>query len=112
MEALRRKFSGRDVEFLLVYVREAHPEERGYRWVKQPQTLEQKLAHACRLVEERGMTVTVLVDGMDQAVHRRFGSLPNMVYVIDKEGRIVYKSTWTRAARLDEVLTALTGTEA
>lgn len=108
VEELKRKFAGRDVEFLLVYVREAHPEERGYRWVKQPQTLEQKWAHARRLVEDRGMTVTVLIDGMDETVHREFGRLPNMVYVIDKDGRIVYKSTWTQAKRLGQVLTALT----
>lgn len=93
----------------MVYVREAHPEERGYRSITQPQTLEQKYGYARRLVTERRMDVTVLVDGMDEAVHRAFGSLPNMVYVISKQGRIVYKATWTRAWRLSEVLAQLTG---
>jgi hypothetical protein len=49
----------------------------------------------------------VLVDGMDEAAHRRFGRLPNMVYVVDMTGRIVYKSMWTRHQELREFLREL-----
>ena len=57
------------------------------------------------------LTSPVLVDSMDEAVHRQYGSLPNMLYVIDKAGNIAYKSTWTVAEELDTVLTELTDHE-
>ncbi len=48
---------------------------------------------------------------MDEAIHRQYGSLPNMVYVINKAGNIAYKATWTVAEKLDRVLAELTGKE-
>ena len=59
-------------------------------------------------VAKEDFTGPVLVDGMDEAVHRQYGSLPNMVYVIDKAGKIAYKTTWTVAEEIDSVLAELT----
>ena len=99
------------MEFLTVYVREAHPGERAYRDYFQHQDFDQKLAYARLLVAEEHLTCPVLVDGMDEAVHRRYGSLPNMVYVIDKTGKIAYNATWTLPEELDRVLAELTADE-
>lgn len=99
------------MEFLVVYVREAHPGERAYREYSQPQCFEQKLTYARRLVAKKDLTCPVLVDGMEEAVHRQYGSLPNMVYVIDKAGNIAYKATWTVAEEIDVVLAELTADE-
>jgi hypothetical protein len=37
-------------------------------------------------------------------VHTAFGGLPNMSWVLDRGGTILYKATWTSAARIGEFL--------
>lgn len=92
----------------MVYVREPHPGEPAYRRYIQPQNLEQRRQYARELAATRQMKATVVVDTMDDAVSAQFGSLPNMVYVIDRDGTIAYKATWTMAEKIDWVLEALT----
>lgn len=111
MKRLGEKYRDRDVQFLVVYVREAHPGERAYRTYPQPRDFRQKLAYARELVAHEGLRCPILVDGMDEAVHQRYGGLPNMVYVLDKAGDIAYKATWTRAEEIDRVLAELTADE-
>lgn len=108
MRRLREKYRDRGVEFLILYVREAHPGERGYRAYSQPRDFSAKMAYAWALARSEALTCPVLVDGMDEAVHRRYGSLPNMVYVVDKAGDVAYKATWTQAEAIDRVLAGLT----
>ena len=112
MQQLAEKYRDRDVEVLTVYVREAHPGERGYREYAQPRDFDHKLAYARALAAAEALTGPVLVDGMDEAVHRQYGGLPNMVYVIDKAGQVAYKATWTLPAEIDQVLAELTADEA
>lgn len=92
----------------MVYTRDPHPGEPAYRQYVQPQNLEQRRRYARELVETRQMAATVVVDTMEDEVLEQFGSLPNMVYVIDRDGTIVYKATWTMAEKIDQVLGALT----
>ncbi len=108
LKRLREKYLPRGVAFLVIYVREAHPGERGYRGYVQPRQFGEKLAYAWALARQEDITCPVLVDGMDEAVHARYGGLPNMVYVIDKAGTVAYKATWTRADEIDRVLEELT----
>ncbi len=96
---------------MTVYVREAHPGERAYREDSQHKDFTQKLSYARELVAREHLTGPVLVDGMDEGVHRQYGSLPNMIYVIDKAGNIAYKATWTVAEEVDQVLEELTADE-
>jgi hypothetical protein len=35
------------------------------------------------------------VDDFDGTMHRAYGTLPNMIYILDREGRVVYKAMWT-----------------
>jgi hypothetical protein len=37
-------------------------------------------------------------------VHRAYGLLPNMSWVLDRGGTILYKAEWTSAARIAEFL--------
>lgn len=46
----------------------------------------------------------IIVDGLDGEIHRAYGTLPNMVYVVDQEGRIVYRSQWTLPQEIRDVL--------
>ena len=74
-----------------MYVREPHPGER----YGPHETFEQKLRYAADCAAQDDVRTRVVVDDLDGIVHRAYGTLPNMVYVLDREGRVVYKAMWT-----------------
>lgn len=63
-----------------------------------------KLAHARLLRDEVGIRRPILVDDLAGTVHRRYGSMPNMTWVIDRGGRVIYKADWTSAANVESFL--------
>src|SRR5262245_62471480 len=67
-------------------------------------SLADKLAAARRLRDELGITRTILVDDLDGRVHTAYGLLPNMSWVLARRGTILYKATWTSAARIGKFL--------
>ncbi len=107
VEALKSKYQDRGVEFVVVYVEDPHPGEPGFREFSQPADHAERSAYAKRLAVERGMRARVVVDEMDDAVWKQYGSLPNMVYVIDRDGTVAYHATWTMPEKLDVVLAGL-----
>ncbi|MBI4472108.1 MAG: DinB family protein [Acidobacteria bacterium] len=107
MKELMAEFRGKSVEFFTVYVREPHAGEARFWRYRQPADFEQKLANAKLLIRQKNVRMPVLVDGMDELAHRQFGRLPNMIYVVDKDSRIVYKSMWTRVRELRQFLKEL-----
>ena len=106
-EQLKEKYTDRDVEILNLYVREPHPDETIFTDYHQHKTYEQKMEYAQDLVQQKSMTIDVLVDGIDEKVHHELGDLPNLVYVVGKDGRVYYKPTWADAARVDKALAEL-----
>ncbi len=102
MEQLYKEYGRRGFEFFLVYTREAHPGEK----VPAHSSLDEKIQNACRLRDEEKLTVPILVDSMDGAVHQSYGAsdLTNStcprLHVIDKDGRVIFKATWTDAQEL------------
>ena len=107
MELLRQKYADRDVAFVSMYVREPHPRERGFRDYVQHETYEQKLKYARELVDMKDVEIPVVVDTMEQRNHAILGNLPNMAYVVDKQGVIQYARTWLLADDVDETLARL-----
>lgn len=107
MGQLRVKYADRDVEFIALYVREPHPGERGFREFVQPTDFGQKLEYARRLVKEKPVGIPVIVDELEGTNHERLGSLPNFVYIVNKEGRVEYAATWLKADSVDAVLAGL-----
>jgi hypothetical protein len=104
MERLAEKYAD-DLEIFNLYVREPHANEGIFGKYDAHASYEQKMGYAKELVEQKGIKkVTVLVDGMDQKAHEAFGWLPNMVYLADREGSIVYKATWTKPEVLEGVI--------
>ena len=94
-----KKLYGDKVEFLGVYVREAHPTD-GWRMesndkagVKfaQPATKKERDAIAAQCCEKLKMSVRLLVDEIDDRVGHRYSGMPDRLYLIDKAGRIAYK---------------------
>jgi len=102
MEQLYKEYGRRGFEFFLVYTREAHPGEK----VPAHSSLDEKIQNACRLRDEEKLTVPILVDSMDGAVHQSYGAsdLTNStcprLHIIDKDGRVIFKATWTDAQEL------------
>ncbi len=74
--------------------------------------MEARRRYAQELVDTNNMEATVVVYTMDDDVSKQFGLLPNMVYIIDKEGKIAYKSDWTEQPRIDLLLEELIAEQA
>jgi len=94
-----RRYKDR-VEFVSIYVREAHPVE-GWReegndrvgvTVKQPRTFgeREEVARAC--CGRLEMSMPLLVDEIDDRVGLAYQGMPNRLYIIDRDGRVAYKS--------------------
>jgi len=107
MELLRQKYADRDVAFVSMYVREPHPRERGFRDYGQHKTYDQKVSYARELVEIKDVEIPVVVDTLEQRNHAVLGNLPNMAYVVDKQGIVQYARTWLLADDVDETLARL-----
>ena len=85
---------------MFVYAREAHPGEN----VPRHDSFAGKLACAALLRDETGIGRDILVDDLAGTVHRAYGLMPNMTWVIAQGGRIAYKADWTSAANVEAFL--------
>lgn len=99
LDPLRKRF-GDQVEFLGVYVREAHPSD-GWATsgnsrlgidVRQPTSLAERIDVAQRFCAIVKPSYPVLVDNFDDRVGHAYSGMPNRLYLIDRAGKIVYKS--------------------
>ena len=102
MKQLRAEFP--NVVFLLIYVREAHPGER----LHQHRDFEEKRAAAKLLPGRYGEDRPILIDTLDGDMHRAYGMMPNVVYVINPDGIVHYRCNW---ATVDGVREALSDRE-
>jgi hypothetical protein len=93
MEPLAAHYAPRGYRFVFVYTREAHPGE----YYPHHTSFEQKLAHARVLRDHHRVQRPILVDDLAGTLHRAYGTLPNMTYVVGRAGRITFKSNWTDA---------------
>lgn len=95
---MRVDFEGR-ANFLIVYIREAHPEDE---WqleqnldsgvvFEQPKTFEQRLELAQTFVEMMDVNIPTLVDEISNPVNACYAAWPERMYVISPDGIIVYK---------------------
>ena len=91
LQKLQAHYGPLGFEMFFVYTRESHPGEN----FTHHSSYEQKLDHARKLRQLEGVTVPILVDDLEGTLHRKFGLLSNMIYLINREGIIVYRSNWT-----------------
>lgn len=96
METLRRRFVD-SVDFVKIYVSEAHPvdEWRCYAEAdvdyKQPKELRERLAAARRLLRENPVIQAPLfLDSMTNDAERRYAAHPERLYVVSG-GKVVFK---------------------
>ena len=107
MEELQDKYSERNVEFIAMYVREPHAGERGFPEYHDHETFDDKMEMAKELQDLKKVTLTIGVDDMSQKQHATLGNLPNMAYVVDREGKVAYSNTWQHAEDIDATLAEL-----
>ena len=93
MDALAEEFAQQGVGSIFLYTNEAHPGEI-YPHLT---SMDQKLRHAKDLRDNLGVSRPILVDSLDGACHRAYGSMPNMAWIFSGAGVPVYKSDWTDA---------------
>lgn len=89
-----------DVEFLVIYVREAHPGER----LSQHKDMAEKKAAAEMLAPRYQEDRKVLMDDIDGTMHLKYGAMPNVIYVIRPDGIVHYRCNWATADALREAL--------
>ena len=66
--------------------------------------MEQKTQHARDLRDLLGVTRPILLDALDGACHRAYGSMPNMTWIFNRAGIPVYKSDWSDANSVENAL--------
>jgi hypothetical protein len=103
LNELYQRYREQGFEFFTIYVREPHPGEH----YGPHRTWEQKLKFARDCRGQDGIQTPVLVDDLEGTVHLRYGSMPNMIYIIDKDGKIAYKAMWTNHEEIASVLANL-----
>lgn len=93
MNAAAERFAGQGVGSIFLYTHEAHPGEH-YPHLT---SMEQKFRHAQALRDVYGVTRPILLDSLDGACHRAYGSMPNMTWIFNRTGTVMYKADWTEA---------------
>jgi len=82
------------IEFLIVYVREAHPEmlpdgnKTGI--VGRPKNIDERIILASNCVSEYEFTIPMVIDGMDGKVNENYKAAPVRVTVTDIDGKVAY----------------------
>lgn len=86
-------------DFYVVYIAEAHPvdgwqlpanEAEGIL-IRQPLAFPERLAAARRCADALGLSIPMLVDGMDDAAMRAFAAWPERIYIVGTDGRVCYR---------------------
>ncbi len=99
-----------------MYVREAHPID-GWRMesndrvgvsAAQPRSNLQRVEVATQCHDLLEMSMPVLVDGIDDRVGRAYSGMPDRLYIIDREGKVAFKSGrgpfWFNPAEMEQAL--------
>ena len=89
-----------DVEFVIVYVREAHPGER----LGPHQNVDEKLNAARLVIPRYGEHRRVLVDNLEGDFHRAYGAMPNVIYIIRPDGTVHYRCNWAAPSLVRDAL--------
>jgi hypothetical protein len=99
LNALYNEYRNR-AAFYIVYIQEAHPIDA---WqlddniedevlVASTKTLDERVNVAGMCIRDLGIELPALVDSADNHVERAYTGWPDRLYVVDRDGRVAYKS--------------------
>lgn len=100
MNRMAERFAADQIGSIFLYTHEAHPGE----YYPHLSSFEQKLHNARDLRDKLGVTRPILVDALDGACHRAYGSMPNMTWIISRAGVPLYKAEWTDASSVEDAI--------
>jgi hypothetical protein len=100
MNGIAERYAADDVGSIFLYTHEAHPGEN----YPHHTSMAQKFDHARALRDELGVARPILVDSLDGACHRAYGSMPNMTWIFSRAGIPLYKSNWSDANSVENAL--------
>lgn len=92
-----------ELNFSVLYVREAHPGERHSAHAE----IQEKLDNAQQTQNAYGEQRQIVVDSLDGDLHLALGGLPNMLYILDVDRTILFRTTWNNTTRIESVLEAV-----
>ena len=107
LNQLQADFAADGVEFFLLYSRESHPAENYGAHT----SLEQKRSHARELQRLEDVRFAVIVDHLDGRIHCAYGVWPNALFVIHKDGRLVFRSNMANHRELRQYLEDMVAAE-
>jgi hypothetical protein len=100
IRSLYARYKKKGFEFFLIYTKEPHPGER----IPQPTTIEERAKNAARLKQEENVNFPILIDTPDNAVRNAYRGWANGIFVVNKDGVLVFRSSWTHGPELAQVL--------
>jgi hypothetical protein len=100
MNDMAQRYEADGVGSIFLYTHEAHPGEH----YPHHASMDQKFEHARALRDILGVTRPILVDSLDGACHRAYGSMPNMTWIFSRSGLPIYKSNWTDSNSVENAL--------
>ena len=101
------------VKFVVIYIREAHPEDG---WVipgekiqrTDPKTYEERCKVAGECSEALKYNIRTYVDKMDDKVMIAYAAHPERLYLVGKDGKVAYRGELGPAGfKVDELKTAI-----
>jgi peroxiredoxin len=107
LNGLQGEFSDKNFSFFLLYTRESHPAEN----YGAHESFEQKLSYARELQRLENIRLPMIVDHLDGRIHRAYGPWPNALFVIDKDGRLIFRSNMANHRELREFLEDIVAAE-
>jgi Iodothyronine deiodinase len=95
---MAERYAG-SVQFLTVYIREAHPEEgwiisenrRSGLTIHEPKTDDERREVASTCAVSLHMRMPLVIDRVDNAVASAYGGWPDRLYLVRRDGRIAYQ---------------------
>ncbi len=109
---------GKDVQFFIVYIKEAHPsddwaaptEHEKFRFVRDPTNLFERFQVANTCVKSLDLKIPCLIDDIENSTARAYKGWPDRLYLVGKNGKIAYHGGpgpgGFRPAELEEAIKA------
>ena len=86
-----------DVEFLLVYIKEAHaldsPSPTDFLAIEDPINLVERQEVCTACIDDLDIPIPAIVDRLDDQVNKDYGAQPDRLYLVGKDGKIAYAGT-------------------
>lgn len=92
-----------NVSFSVLYVREAHP---GSNFPSHKSMLD-KVGCAQELKNQDGEKRQILIDDIEGTAHDSYGGYPNAVFIINRNGCVVFRSDWNNVSATKSALNRL-----